>query len=113
VLTPRQAKGLEFDHVVVVEPAAVADDETAGCESSTSRSPADEDARRRPRAAAARRPRPVNARVRKPLLRIAAMWGVLLLAFVVGWAAHSVGVFVAILGAGLVVEIVLRLRVRR
>ncbi len=25
VLTPRQAKGLEFDHVVVVEPAAVAD----------------------------------------------------------------------------------------
>jgi DNA helicase IV len=25
VLTPRQAKGLEFDHVVVVEPAAIAD----------------------------------------------------------------------------------------
>jgi DNA helicase IV len=26
VLTPRQAKGLEFDHVVVVEPAAIADE---------------------------------------------------------------------------------------
>jgi superfamily I DNA/RNA helicase len=25
ILTPRQAKGLEFDHVVVVEPAAIAD----------------------------------------------------------------------------------------
>ena len=25
VLTPRQAKGLEFDHVVVVEPAAIVD----------------------------------------------------------------------------------------
>ena len=38
MLTPRQAKGLEFDHVVVVEPAAIADDgETAGCASSTSR----------------------------------------------------------------------------
>src|SRR5581483_6268535 len=24
ILTPRQAKGLEFDHVVVVEPAAIA-----------------------------------------------------------------------------------------
>ena len=30
VLTPRQAKGLEFDHVIVVEPAAVADDEDRG-----------------------------------------------------------------------------------
>ncbi len=30
VLTPRQAKGLEFDHVVVVEPAAIADDEDRG-----------------------------------------------------------------------------------
>ena len=30
VLTPRQAKGLEFDHVVVVEPAAVADDDDRG-----------------------------------------------------------------------------------
>ena len=30
VLTPRQAKGLEFDHVVVVEPAAVADDADRG-----------------------------------------------------------------------------------
>jgi DNA helicase IV len=29
-LTPRQAKGLEFDHVVVVEPAAVADDGDRG-----------------------------------------------------------------------------------
>jgi superfamily I DNA/RNA helicase len=26
VLTPREAKGLEFDHVVVVEPAAIADE---------------------------------------------------------------------------------------
>ena len=30
MLTPRQAKGLEFDHVVVVEPAAVADDGDRG-----------------------------------------------------------------------------------
>jgi DNA helicase IV len=30
VLTPRQAKGLEFDHVVVVEPAAVADEGDRG-----------------------------------------------------------------------------------
>jgi len=30
VLTPRQAKGLEFDHVVVVEPAAVVDDGDRG-----------------------------------------------------------------------------------
>jgi DNA helicase IV len=27
VLTPRQAKGLEFDHVVVVEPALIAERE--------------------------------------------------------------------------------------
>jgi DNA helicase IV len=30
VLTPRQAKGLEFDHVIVIEPAAVADDGDRG-----------------------------------------------------------------------------------
>ena len=30
VLTPRQAKGLEFDHVVVVEPAAIGDDGDRG-----------------------------------------------------------------------------------
>jgi DNA helicase IV len=30
ILTPRQAKGLEFDHVVVVEPAAIADDGQRG-----------------------------------------------------------------------------------
>src|ERR1700751_2490250 len=30
ILTPRQAKGLEFDHVVVVEPAAVVDDGDRG-----------------------------------------------------------------------------------
>jgi superfamily I DNA/RNA helicase len=30
ILTPRQAKGLEFDHVVVVEPAAVAEDGDRG-----------------------------------------------------------------------------------
>jgi DNA helicase IV len=30
ILTPRQAKGLEFDHVVVVEPAAIADDGDGG-----------------------------------------------------------------------------------
>jgi DNA helicase IV len=30
ILTPRQAKGLEFDHVVVVEPAAMADDGDRG-----------------------------------------------------------------------------------
>ena len=30
ILTPRQAKGLEFDHVVVVEPSAIADGSGAG-----------------------------------------------------------------------------------
>jgi DNA helicase IV len=30
IMTPRQAKGLEFDHVVVVEPAAIADDGDRG-----------------------------------------------------------------------------------
>ena len=30
VLTPRQAKGLEFDHVIVVEPAAIAAEEPQG-----------------------------------------------------------------------------------
>jgi superfamily I DNA/RNA helicase len=30
VLTPRRAKGLEFDHVVVVEPAAIAEDGEQG-----------------------------------------------------------------------------------
>ena len=30
VLTPRHAKGLEFDHVVVVEPAAIAEDGEQG-----------------------------------------------------------------------------------
>jgi DNA helicase IV len=30
ILTPRQAKGLEFDHVVVVEPAAIGDDGERG-----------------------------------------------------------------------------------
>ena len=30
VLTPRQAKGLEFDHVVVLEPAAIAEDGEQG-----------------------------------------------------------------------------------
>ena len=37
ILTPRQAKGLEFDHVVVVEPAAWWMTATAACASSTSR----------------------------------------------------------------------------
>jgi hypothetical protein len=55
----------------------------------------------------------VSPRARKPLIRIAEMWVVLLLAFLVGWAAHSVGVFVAILGVGLVIEIVLRFTVWR
>ena len=30
VLTPRESKGLEFDHVVVVEPAAIAEEGGAG-----------------------------------------------------------------------------------
>jgi len=30
IFTPRQAKGLEFDHVVVVEPAAIADEGDRG-----------------------------------------------------------------------------------
>jgi hypothetical protein len=55
----------------------------------------------------------VDSRARKPLLRLAASGGVLLLAFLVGLAAHSFGVFVAILGIGLVVEIVLRFTIRR
>ena len=39
ILTPRQAKGLEFDHVVVVEPAGDRrTTETAAYASSTSRS---------------------------------------------------------------------------
>ena len=37
LLTPRAAKGLEFDHVVVVEPALIAERATRGCASSTSR----------------------------------------------------------------------------
>ncbi len=58
VLTPRQAKGLEFDQVVVVEPQLV---EAEGGRSRVARAlrrahAADEDARRRARAAAARRP---------------------------------------------------------
>ena len=55
----------------------------------------------------------MSAGARKPLLRLAASGGVLLLAFLVGWAAHSVGVFVAVLGIGLAVEIVLRFTVWR
>jgi hypothetical protein len=55
----------------------------------------------------------VNPGARKPLLRLAASGGVLLLAFLVGWAAHSVGIFVAILGVGLVAEIVLHFTVWR
>jgi hypothetical protein len=55
----------------------------------------------------------VDGRVRKPLLGLAASAGVLLLAFLVGWAAHSVGLFVAILGVGLVVQFVLRFTIWR
>jgi hypothetical protein len=46
----------------------------------------------------------MNPRVRKPLLRLAVSAGVLLPAFLMGWAAHSSGVFVAVLGIGLVVQ---------
>jgi hypothetical protein len=55
----------------------------------------------------------VDTRLRKPLLRLAVSGGVLLLATLVGLATHSFGIFVAILGVGLVVEIVLRLTVWR
>ena len=41
------------------------------------------------------------------------MGTVLLLAFLVGYATHSVGVFTAILGIGLIVEVVLRFTVWR
>ena len=55
VLTPRRAKGLEFDHVVVVEPALIVEE---GGDSGPARAlrradPSDEDARRRPLAPAA------------------------------------------------------------
>jgi DNA helicase IV len=30
VLTPREAKGMEFDHVIVVEPALIVDEAAAG-----------------------------------------------------------------------------------
>ena len=40
LLTPRDAKGLEFDHVIVVEPAQIAEERSRAraCEASTSRS---------------------------------------------------------------------------
>ena len=41
------------------------------------------------------------------------MWGVLLLALLVGYAAHSVGVFTAILVIGLIAHIGLRFTVWR
>jgi len=47
------------------------------------------------------------------MLRLASMWGVLLLAFVIGYAAHSVGVFSVILAIGIVVHFVLRFTVWR
>jgi uncharacterized membrane protein YoaK (UPF0700 family) len=50
----------------------------------------------------------MNTRLRGPLIRIAAMWVVLGIAFVVGLSAHSVGAFVAIMAVGLVAGIVLR-----
>jgi hypothetical protein len=55
----------------------------------------------------------VDSRARKPLLRLVASAGVLFLASVVGLAAHSFGAFVAILGIGLVVEVVLRFTIWR
>lgn len=55
----------------------------------------------------------MDTRARKPLLRLAASAGVLLLAFLIGWAAHSAGVFVAVLGIGLVAQTILRFTVWR
>ncbi len=55
ILTPRQAKGLEFDHVVVVEPAAIADDGERGLrELYVALTRPTRDARRRPLAPVAR-----------------------------------------------------------
>ena len=41
------------------------------------------------------------------------MWGVLLIAFIVGLAIQSVGAFVAIMGVGVLVSLVLRFKVWR
>jgi hypothetical protein len=55
----------------------------------------------------------VNVRARKKWRRLALMWGWLLAAFLVGEATHSVGAFVAVCGAGLVADLVLRFTVWR
>ena len=49
-------KGLELDAIVVVEPAAIVDEEAQGLRALTSRSPGDQAPRDRPRTPAARRP---------------------------------------------------------
>jgi hypothetical protein len=55
--------------------------------------------------------------VRKTLVRLGAMWGVLLIAAVVGlatWSAtHSLGALVAIMGVGFAVSVVLRFKLWR
>ena len=50
LLTPREAKGMEFDHVVAVEPAAIVDEAQSGQGLREVRRahPSDPDARRRP-----------------------------------------------------------------
>ena len=73
LLSPRGAKGLEFDHAVVVEPAAIAEGERGLRELYVALTPRDDHARRRPRAAAAggaaRAARGVTGTAGKPMGR--------------------------------------------
>jgi hypothetical protein len=55
----------------------------------------------------------VSARGRKALIRLAVSWGLLLLAILVGFATHSVGVFVALVALGLVVSVIFRFTILR
>jgi hypothetical protein len=51
--------------------------------------------------------------MRRPLLRLAILFGWIPVAFVLGLATGSQGVFVAILGIGLLVSVVLRFTILR
>ena len=67
LLSPRRAKGLEFDHVVVVEPALIAEGETGLRELYVALARADEDTRRRPFPSAAGRVVHATLRLSSPL----------------------------------------------
>jgi hypothetical protein len=51
--------------------------------------------------------------MQRPLLRLAILFGWIAVAFVLGLATGSQGVFVAVIGIGLLVSIVLRFTVLR